>query len=206
MPSRNKSKKTRKGKKSNQRANSWAGPPPIKDDYAQHALIKFVKPRSYRFPARQIQTGVQSDGSGVIQVDVGLNNPTSATNWSSFGALFDQYRVKSLRVTVRAIPGVATPRPVYVVVDFDNTSMSGINTSTLAMSYANCLVFQINRDFETFIRAPRYAQTGIPEGWIDCNTPISNGRVLILAVSLALSTIYFEDILLEWDLEFRSVR
>jgi hypothetical protein len=109
-------------------------------------------------------------------------------------------------MTVRAIPGVTTPRPIYVVVDFDNTSMTGINTSTLAMSYENCLVFQINRDFDVEVIPPRYAQTGIPNGWIDCNTPLANGRVELLAVSLALGTIYLENVLLEWDLEFRSVR
>lgn len=202
MPSRRKKNKQKRGKSKNKPLSA----PPISDKFAQHGRLQFSSPPAYRFVARQIQTGVSSDGAGTISIDIGLNAPSSATNWSAFAGLFDQFRVRQVKVSVHVIPNVTTPRPMYVVVDYDNTAMAGINTSTLCMSYHNCLLFDIGRDFDVTIKVPPYAVSGIPGGWIDLNSPIANGRCLLFASALAISTVYLQNVLIEYDIDFRSMR
>jgi len=164
--------------------------------------------RITRVPLRLVQTGVQSDAGGNIAVQVGLNNPSACTNWAGYAALYDQYRVKNVIISI--IPDNTSTsiayRPLYLVTDYDSNSVGTLTTADICIQYQNTRVYDIMKPLIHKVLVPRYTSTTTPLGWLDVASPSAFGITGIIAFSLAASTQYLAGVTIEWDCEFRSTR
>lgn len=148
---------------------------------------------------------VTSTGGGAILSAIRLTTPdlvdgssVSATDWTSFANLYDQYRVTSIKIKWTPLaPNNETTttsyRPVYVFVDFDSIGLSPTNDS--AIGYENCKVKNLYRPWTYFIRLPKMvapSATNVSKvGWFDTLATVSTGAIyLVQNAGLTASTAY----------------
>lgn len=178
----------------------------------QYGKVSFRENMKSRMAMRLTTTGVATDGSGVLSVEVGINNPSGCTNWSSCAALFDQYRVESFTMTILPALGPdstvtsAILRPLYIVTDYDATALSSVTSNDIAIQYENTRAYDITKPIVHKVVIPRYTAGAVVQGWQDLAAPLATGFCGIKAFSLSLSTVYLAGVTLEWDVSFRSVR
>lgn len=173
----------------------------------QYGVVGFNQFKITRVPMRLVVTGVSSDGSGNISQVIGINNPSNTTNWASYGALYDHYRVR--KVVIHMIPNdpTATFRPLYVVTDFDATSASSLTSADACMQYESTRIYDVQHPFVHKVINPGLVVTNQPKGnWIDIASPNSTAIVALMAFSLTPSTVYMAGYTVEWDVEFRATR
>jgi hypothetical protein len=100
---------------------------------------------------QSIDIGTLSQSASFINLSYSVNL-ASFPQASSFGAVFDQYRISEYEITIRPFfttgqSGMHTPL-LYTVIDYDdNTPLTGGNTTYLA--YTNCVTTQ----YETLVRS-----------------------------------------------------
>lgn len=106
----------------------------------------------YIVVALSFEAALTSDGSGIIQ-NVYSNLPTSVSNWSSFVAIWDEYRVLNFRVRYTPTWSTGGSSATYwpaiaVVVDRnDATALTGYTSA--AMRFASAKEFQTQKPFFT---------------------------------------------------------
>jgi hypothetical protein len=111
---------------------------------ARNGFVKMSKQLAYQgdlvtkrlthndaFSTNNAVLGVQLISSGSVQSD-------PATEWASFAARYQQYRVKALSVTFYIYNGQGNPVQPYVVSDYIGSSVPG--TATQIISDERCVV------------------------------------------------------------------
>ena len=170
----------------------------------QTSTVTFKQQKTYRFFLRTSTSGVTASSS-VITVTMALNDPSATTDWTSLAGLFDQYRVRSVLFTwipAQAAGGTDTVRPVYLIVDFDSTSV-GATTADQALQRGTTKMYDINLPIKQRINLPLQNVANNPQGWNDVAAPTGQGVLQVLATGLATTGVYGSYIL-EYDVEFKS--
>jgi len=85
-------------------------------------------------------TAITTDGSGLLQ-NVTTASPVNASNWSSFQAVFDEYRVLAVRLEFKPLyitggSSASFQAPISHVIDRD--SSAPLTSYTLASRYTSC--------------------------------------------------------------------
>lgn len=160
----------------------------------------FVKLR-YNYP-------LTTSSTGGLETRYNISNPTNVLfgsevvqDWSSFAALYDQYRV--FAVKIKYIPNfpnnestLTVFRPLYMVTDYDSiVVLASVNE---AIQYENLRVKNLQRPFSFYIRVPKliatYGVTGatvqVAQGWFDIAYPTDTGAIRTIATDLSASSIY----------------
>jgi hypothetical protein len=116
---------------------------------------------------------------GVIANVLGVQNPASCTNWSSFANCFDEYRV--LGSVVKYTPrnkytntvAIATFIPGFIVLDRD--SVAALTTFSGAVGYESCKEIELDQKWSI-----SYKMASLLEAvWITTATPVNRGAFLI---------------------------
>lgn len=105
----------------------------------------------YFFKLRQRLTGyLTSSGAGAMTQFVYTNDPSSCTDWTSLSALFDQYKV--LRVKLTIIPKYVDAWPLgtggnfgTLCVRYDSDSITAPATVDEAIQYDNNRIFRLDK-------------------------------------------------------------
>lgn len=144
-------------------------------DCPKSIFQKFVRFRFqqdlYTIPMDQDIT-VTTDTSGVIQTVIG-NLPSTASNWSTFAAAFDEYRVLAFQVKFSAYdfnggPTTVIRAPIVVVTDYD--SSTAFTTYTTASQYSSVKEYAggVSWTYSAFMSGVENS------GFISTSAPVAN--------------------------------
>lgn len=175
---------------------------------------RFYKKRTYKRRSKINSTitvklrgtaTVASDGSGVVSVYMSDNAPNAWLNgagtlsdWVSYSALYDAYRVSC--ISVKYIPtyvsNVSTVSfaPMYIVHDPDDNT--GAIATSVAVDYQNLRIKNLARPWTYFTRNPKRrvggqsVTTTIAPGWFDIASPVYGGTLSFYASGLTNSNTY----------------
>jgi len=211
----NKKKNSQRKLKKRQGNGTNVGPAPYRSMYgfaSSQGVIQFghVTPNTpiSRERLRLVVTGLTSDAGGLIAIKINLNDPSTATNWSSYATLFDQYRVKKLVVSIipDLDPTTITVRPLYAVTDYDSNSVASLTTADICMQYEDSVAYDITKQIQHTVIVPPYLAGSSPVGWLDVANVLTSGYLAFMAYSLTASTQYLSAFVATWEVEFRKTR
>jgi len=128
-----------------------------------------------------------SDSGGGM--DLVLNNdPSGYTDWSSYAAIWDEYRVLAMRLTF--IPNNQYSKtttltvPLYVVIDRD--SSGALSSKNQAVQYESCKIKSLENRWSYGIKM--HGPTGA--GWITTAATAATWWMKTFALSLSASSAY----------------
>lgn len=132
---------------------------------------------------------ISSGVGGVISPTFAFNNPSSATDWSSAIALYDEYRVLGMRLEYHpnayTASAVSSFAPVYSVIDRDSASaLGGYST---AVNYASCKEHSLDRPFSREMKMESSAEA---QFFNTSALPTSSGSIKLISTGLSNSTGY----------------
>lgn len=148
---------------------------------------------------------------------VTIQDPSTAQHWASYVAMYDQYRVRYVKV--RYIPSwnittygaAGTPQnvPMAVFMDADTAGATvAAYTFNKAISYDNHAVHETARGFTKTFKLPIPAQSvlGRPSGWLDTSVALpSLGAVaFILNSTCNVASSQIGTIIVTMDVEFKN--
>lgn len=159
---------------------------------------------------RCIAAGTISSSAGGTISSVLNMNPSGYTNWASFAALYDEFRIVGLKLTLisKQAFSVTAANGMGVIV-FDNDDTTALTTINDGLEYDTRMIIPAvwanDRVFvKTFVRPNSGLSTNVP--WIDVGTPASSlGSLKFLFTALSASTSYL-DYSIELAIEFRGSR
>lgn len=131
-----------------------------------------------------------TDVAGNIIANIPFSTLTSVNNWSTFAALFDEFKVEALELEyIPALPNstTATFAPVYLLYDSDGGP--NITTVAQAQEYASVRIFRLDQSWKTMWTISSNLEQRI--AWYDVAVPTQQtDRVALVAGGLSLSTTY----------------
>lgn len=126
-----------------------------------------------------------SSAGGVISGNVTLMNPSSATNWSAYTTLYDQYRVVAVKLTyIPNLPNdtstITGYHPLFIGFDVDSTSNPANSADVYQLGYRK--IVNMYRPWTFYVKVPKYNQissgsTSTRKGWYDCANPVTAGSM-----------------------------
>jgi len=173
-------------------------------------------PKNYTF--RQLDTNgvtiagvVGSVAGGAFQF-----NLNSLSNAAAFVALFDQYRIRAIRLTflprTNVVSGTAYNPPLYTVIDYDDTATLGTRS---AMTQRDCCTVtqvyeSLQRTFTPHIAVAAYSGTFTSYAnevapWLDCGSPSIQHYGLKWFIDSCATPAPLWDVEIEYWIEFRNV-
>jgi len=166
---------------------------------------------------RLITSGTISSSAGTIIATVINLNPSGASEWTSYSAIYDEFRVLGCRIKlISRQQGSVTNICNIVGIVFDNDDSTALTSVNAALEYDTAHVLPTilyhrnageNSDPTvafSWARPTGGKNTAI--NWIDVAAPTgSNGSVKFYATGASASTMYF-DYSFEWFTEFRGRR
>lgn len=138
-------------------------------------------------------TDVVSSGAGIINT-VFTTDPSATPDWSSYAAIFDEYRVLALMVEYQPInryapvasPGGITQQvPWFIVIDLDD--VAPITTRPQVTAYGGSV--EIHNTTDPWKRSVRMSG-GPDDNWVTTATPTSTYAVKTFAQSASASVTY----------------
>jgi len=159
---------------------------------------------------------LSSTVGGFITTTLSLN-PNAGSEWASYAALYDEFRVRGIRITLISTQQYSvTAKNGIVGVVYDNDDSVALTSLAAALEYDTAQiipsVFQhtITKENKTpalqlaWCRPNSGTSTNIP--WYDVGTPsASPGSIKFYSDTLSVSTDYFHYVL-EYFVEFRGRR
>lgn len=144
-----------------------------------------------------------TSAGGVLDSYNAIRDPSSTYDWSSYGNLYDNYRVFAVKWQfIPAFPNnissSTTFQPFYTCIDYDSTDNSFVTNEAEILHYENAKVYNLYRPFKKYFKVPKMysyspsSGTGVvlPGGFMDIAAPCSSGVVAYYASSLTPSVAY----------------
>jgi len=141
------------------------------------------------------------------------------TNYSEFSSLFDQFRIKKIRLHISPLsnapyPSLVAPSPLYIAPDFDNATLPASVTEVIEKSGVRILSPKDSTVFEFTPRIAVAAYQGAltafanQTSWVDCSYHATQfyGIKYALPVSGSASQLSFWHSYVEYLFEFRNVQ
>lgn len=140
-----------------------------------------------------------TNGSGILTGYLSCHDPSAATNWANYAAMYDEYRVCAVKI--RYIPWMdnaqitttpaGTDANVFLIHDNDSTgaALSGTTIATM-LGYNNCKVHRLLRQWKYYARIPKTNTTtsGKPAGWLDTSAPGVTTNVVYYTSDASVNT------------------
>lgn len=154
---------------------------------------------------------ISTNAVGVITKTIDFN-PSAATEWANFTSIYDEFRVRAVRLSL--VPyqqGSVTALNGTVVVAFDNDDNSVLTSLDAATVYESARIMsgvwysnQGNIKQLTFARPTAGDHTS--EIWYDCGAPATAvGAVKMYSSAMSTSLQYFTYVM-EYFIQFRDRR
>lgn len=152
---------------------------------------------------------ITSDGVGRIKDTLAMN-PSSAPDWASCSALYDEFRVVGCRLQlVSRTQNTVTLASNAVFVVFDNDDSAVLASYGEAAEYQNAhMIPALFNNAHTYSFKFARPNSGVETAleWRDIAVPnTSPGAIKLYGDTLALSTNYYT-YMIEWAVEFRGIR
>jgi len=164
--------------------------------------------RIYRRRVALVGT-ITSDAVSRINSVISMD-PSSAPDWASISALYDEFRVVGCRLKlVSRTQNTVTlaSNAIFVIYDNDDNGVVASYASAAEYQTAHMIPALFNNAFTyvfNFARPASGAHTALD--WVDIATPtLSTGAVKFYGDTLSATTNYFT-YMIEWAVEFRGVR
>jgi len=148
---------------------------------------------------------------------VNIQNPSSGEHWASYIAMYDQYRVRYIKVryvpswNISTYGAAGTPQNVPMVVFMDTDSLGTAivaYTFKKALSYDNAAVHETARGFTKTFKCPIPAQSvlGRPSGWLDTSVtlPTVGAIGFILNSTCNVASALLGTVIVTMDVEFKN--
>jgi hypothetical protein len=154
---------------------------------------------------------ISSGATGVINT-VFANNPNGTSEWASYIALYDEFRILAVRLSILPYQqGSLTVISDLCGIVFDNDDTTVLTNISSALEYDNCRLIQTNwvpakagLTQYTWARPTSGANTAVL--WQDVAVPAASpGSIKFYASGLSASTKYFS-VQVEYFVEFRGRR
>lgn len=137
-----------------------------------------------------------TSGAGIISSTFNVRNVSSAQDWSSVSAMFDEYKVVSFKLKYiplysQADAGASslTYAPMFVVYDKDDTT--ALASTAAALEYDNVRQVDLYRRWSHSVRPGKGAAgTSGYTAWLDTQSPPTLDSIKLYADGLSLSTKY----------------
>lgn len=157
--------------------------------------------------ARLVTGGNLTSGvTGLIAYNAS-NDPSSSTEWSSYFALYEEYRC--IGMTLRFVPfrtayinaASTTPLAFGVMVSAINRNSGVLSTGnpTAAWQHSTAVVKSIQQSRMISVRADGPAEMS----YANCSAPSPTWNIELTAAGLDVSTVY-GGIFIEWYVQFRN--
>lgn len=153
---------------------------------------------------------VASNGGGQITFAYS-DNPSSLRDWSSFATLYDEYKVKAIKIQYYPyLPNdtstVTGFLPLYSVYD-DNTATNPLTAVNDAIEYENCKQYNMYRPWKRYQRMIPLAANATTVvragGWVPTASPAASQCVAFYGEGYDISTSY-GSIVVTMYIKFRS--
>jgi len=166
------------------------------------ALQSYIQPvdKIYRSRLSYLFTLSTSSGGNILAAEP--VNPTSASDFLSLGALYDEYRVMggtlNIIYTNQLVSSSSSQEPSLMFVAYDFNDVAAPGSVTDVLSYGNRTQFRaISLDRVPFVYQFKYpirgAATSIP--WTPTASPVSYGSLKFAGTGMTPSSLYFEAVL-----------
>jgi len=144
-------------------------------------------------------------------------NPNAGSEWSSYAALYDEFRVRGIRISLISSQQYSvTAKNGTVRIVFDNDDSVALTSLSAALEYDTCQIIPsvFSHVVKTENKSPALqlawarptAGKATAINWIDVATPATSpGSIKIYSDAVTVSTQYFEYVL-EFFCEFRGRR
>lgn len=157
---------------------------------------------------------LSTSAGGVIQAYYD-DDASGTTDWTSFGNLFDQYRIVAMKITflptnINNDTGINNWRPIYVLFDPDSTG-NGPSTADTCLQYEGCKALTMNKPFTYYHRIPKITSLASGSsaitsgGWRDIASPAATCGIKVYADGLSASMVY-ASIITRFYVQFRHRR
>jgi len=157
-------------------------------------------------PAQSLATGAGT-AVPVTAYSSGLVQSSPATEWASFAARYQQYRVRAIRVTGKATQPVQTATVTHsVLYRGDYIGVSVPTTAAQVLSDENVRTCATDKDFRDVVTWKRNPNAKL---WAPTSAPIppANQFAWVCASAttpaLTTATTYYATVV-EWEVEFRG--
>jgi len=158
------------------------------------------------YPGETLATGAGT-GIAVTSFSSGTVQSLPATEWASFAARYQQYRVRALRVRGKAINPIQDATHTHgVLVRGDFIGSSGPATGAQVLSDENAKEACTCKDFEdlvTWQRNPNARLWNPTSAVVPAANTFSWVCATIATPALTTATTYYA-VVLEWEVEFRG--
>lgn len=170
--------------------------------YDQH--IQGSGEEGIRFFKLKYNNTIASDNSGII-FSATTTNPNPSDDWLSIYYLFDAYRVCAMKINfIPALPNKPTPTkfaPLYIYTDQNsNITVSNIGD---AIEYEGCKIKNANQQWQYYSKMEKITGVGNAngvnlDGYIDTNTPLATGTVVIFGENFNTTITTYGYIVITW--------
>jgi hypothetical protein len=156
-------------------------------------------------------TGISSSAAGVISGNIGIGNPSGASAWAAFAALYDEFRVLAFVVEFTPYDRYSAPLAVTtsvvepaLLIAIDRDSAATPTTVGQLASYESCRQVSLSDPFRM-----EYKMDGVREAtWVTTASPSSSparGFEWIGTANSATNSYFFGNLFATWIVQFRGV-
>jgi hypothetical protein len=156
-------------------------------------------------------TGISSSAAGVISGNIGIGNPSGASAWAAFAALYDEFRVLSFHVEYTPYDRYSAPLAVTtsivepaLLIAIDRDSAATPTTVGQLASYESCRQVSLADPFTM-----SYRMDGVREAvWVTTASPSGSparGFEWIGTATSATNSYFFGNLFVTWIVQFRGV-
>jgi hypothetical protein len=146
---------------------------------------------------------------GVTETDDIDGGTTPLLDWSSFAAIYDSYRVDSVRIKfLPAYPGEGLHGAFLL--SFDKDTSGTVPTQDIILNYPAFSSYSTAKGWTYYTPVPKYtsantASVTLPDGFLDIAAPPATGSILLYANGLSVSTLYGK-LLISYSITFANRR
>lgn len=174
------------------------------------AILRHVQTDNRIYRRRLVSTfGITSTVVGIINNTFNMD-PSATTDWASCSALYDEFRVVGIKLTiVSRLQNTVTGASNAVLIAYDNDNTTSFGSYAQMSEYQTVRVipsfWNDSKVFTfSFSRPSSGTETSLP--WNDIGVPAaSNGGIGMYADGLSSSVVYFFA-MCEYAVEFRGMR
>lgn len=120
------------------------------------------------FKLRGVNT-IVADAGGIVNSLFKPSDPSSLQEWSNLSSLYDSYRVTGFKI--QFFPFVPNGnsvnfdyKPLYTIMDVDQTTGTPVTTINQAIQYENVKVFNVYKPFKRYWKIPKYVDAANLQG------------------------------------------
>lgn len=173
----------------------------IKKLFLSKQFLKMTKGSGTITTSMVLLNTLTMNGSGAYLSYIPMD-PSSATEWSSFATLFDEFRILHASVDFQPIYAGSTC-PGNVVVAYDNDSLTTPGSQTDVCCYQNYRVGPLYKGLKYLVHRPNVTPSAY---WADVATPSGSSGSVPYVVGFSAASTQTVQVFTTYQIEFRGRR